>query len=389
MSEVLILSASYGEGHNAAARSLTAAFNERDDALSARRVDILNSRAPRRDAVARWAYYQVINRMPRGWSAFYAWLDRAKPFPRLLWMLRKEEALLEAMIRQRDPVAVCNTYPIFAFMVTRIAQRLGRSIPCYNVVTDSISINSMWWLSACDGWFVPNAESAGVMIAAGCERSQIHVMGFPVQTLFGHEEKRLHPPRLVEGAKPAVLYIINSGSRLAMETAASLLAPKAWRVTFAVGRDKKLRRRIEQLVQSNNADASVLGWTDKIPQLLMSHHVVISKAGGATTQEAIAAHCPMIVNQIVPGQEEGNYEFLRRHDIGGRAETPSEIVTLLRSAFAENASRWEGWHRKLAALDRSTAARDIANFVSTRHGAVTEPNESISPPPVIKSPRHV
>ena len=31
------------------------------------------------------------------------------------------------------------------------------------------------------------------------------------------------------------------------------------------------------------------------------------------TQEAIAARCPMIVNQIVPGQEEGNYELLRRH----------------------------------------------------------------------------
>jgi processive 1,2-diacylglycerol beta-glucosyltransferase len=55
----------------------------------------------------------------------------------------------------------------------------------------------------------------------------------------------------------------------------------------------------------------------------MSHHVVISKAGGATTREAIAARCPMLVSQIVPGQEEGNYELLRRHGVGALAETPA------------------------------------------------------------------
>jgi len=29
-----------------------------------------------------------------------------------------------------------------------------------------------------------------------------------------------------------------------------------------------------------------------MPQLLMSHHLVIGKAGGAMVQEAIAAGCP-------------------------------------------------------------------------------------------------
>ena len=54
----------------------------------------------------------------------------------------------------------------------------------------------------------------------------------------------------------------------------------------------------------------------------MTHHVVVSKAGGATTQEAVAARCPMIVNQVVPGQEEGNCELLLRHGAGALATTP-------------------------------------------------------------------
>jgi hypothetical protein len=62
------------------------------------------------------------------------------------------------------------------------------------------------------------------------------------------------------------------------------------------------------------------------PELLMSHHVVVSKAGGATTQEAIAARCPMIVNQVVPGQEEGNCELLLRHGAGALATTPEAVI---------------------------------------------------------------
>jgi processive 1,2-diacylglycerol beta-glucosyltransferase len=109
--------------------------------------------------------------------------------------------------------------------------------------------------------------------------------------------------------------------------------------------------------------AHILGWTDQIPQLLMTHHVVISKAGGATTQEAIAARCPMIVNQIVPGQEEGNYELLRRHDIGAYAANPAEVMAALRRGFTNGGDVWRAWRRKLEALARPDAARDIAQSV--------------------------
>ena len=93
----------------------------------------------------------------------------------------------------------------------------------------------------------------------------------------------------------------------------------------------------------------------------MTHHVVISKAGGATTQEAIAARCPMIVNQVVPGQEEGNYELLRRHHAGALAETPDAVLATLHEAFANHAAGWRRWREALATLTRNDAARDIVS----------------------------
>jgi processive 1,2-diacylglycerol beta-glucosyltransferase len=95
----------------------------------------------------------------------------------------------------------------------------------------------------------------------------------------------------------------------------------------------------------------------------MTHHVVVSKAGGATTQEAIAARCPMIVNQVVPGQEEGNCELLLRHRAGALATTPKSVLETLRAAFSDRGRAWEGWRSALEPLCRPDAARVIAAHV--------------------------
>jgi processive 1,2-diacylglycerol beta-glucosyltransferase len=157
-----------------------------------------------------------------------------------------------------------------------------------------------------------------------------------------------------------VLYIVHSGVRHAWAIARRLLAETEWELTFAVGRDERLRRRLEPLAAARARPAHVLGWTDEIPRLLMTHHAVISKAGGATTQEAIAARCPMFVNQIVPGQEEGNYELLRRRHASVLVETPEAAIAALRLAFANQGSVWRQWRAALVPLARPDASHAIA-----------------------------
>ncbi|MES1167453.1 MAG: hypothetical protein ABUL68_05560, partial [Pseudomonadota bacterium] len=264
--------------------------------------------------------------------------------------------------------------------------RQGLDVPHFNVVTDSISINALWWRAACTGWFVPNCDSAEVLLRAGVEKERVHVRGFPTPAFIA-ESPGLVPPDLADsetgrtaaGSFPRILYIINSGTRGAAETARLLLAEHGWEITCAVGRDESLRRELQQFADlrtvrrdpgrtaadepSRTAPAHILGWTDQIPRLLLTHHVVVSKAGGATTQEAIAARCPMIVNQIVPGQEEGNYELLRRHGVGALATTPDAVIAACRRAFAARGAVWREWRTALGSLSRPDAARDIAGHV--------------------------
>jgi len=356
------MTAGYGEGHNAAARALAAAFNEEapDSALV---VDVFALSCPRLNSFVRRAYLAAINGAPRLWRHLYAWMDRPGFMTRGIRMLGAQSRMLETVIERERPAAICSTFPAYAALLQRLSREGRFHAPHFNVVTDSISINSIWWRPGCDGWFVPNEDSADVMRAAGVDASRIHVTGFPVTPFFRRNEGIVSRPLLSEGAAPRVLYIVNSGTRHAEATARLLLAEEGWEVTCTVGRDESLRRALSAVAAGRGRQAHILGWTDQIPRMLMTHHVVVSKAGGATTQEAIAARCPMIVNQVVPGQEEGNCELLLRHRAGALATTPESVIETLRTAFSDRGRVWDGWRAALEPLARPDAARAIAAHV--------------------------
>jgi len=81
----------------------------------------------------------------------------------------------------------------------------------------------------------------------------------------------------------------------------------------------------------------------------------------------------MVVNQIVPGQEEGNYELLRRHGIGALAETPDAVVRELRAAFDQRGAVWRRWRAALEPLARPRAAHEIVARLGAAGVAREEP----------------
>ncbi|HTL66620.1 MAG TPA: galactosyldiacylglycerol synthase [Lacunisphaera sp.] len=367
MARVLILTAGYGEGHNSAARALQAAFQEQPG-VEAELVDLFARRAPRLNDFSRRAYLRMINATPAVWSATYRWLDRSPRAPWLFRALASHRRLLGRIIAEKQPVALCSTYPVYAWLLNRLRRDGQEFCPHFTVVTDALTINSLWYRTPSAGWFVTDCESASFLSFQGLPPAAIHVSGFPVALAFADRPAHWQPPAPSDRTERRVLFMINTARRPALDIARALLARRDWRITFTAGRDDALRRELLALSRGAPATAEVLGWTDRIPELLMTHHAVISKAGGATTQESINALCPLLVSQIVPGQEEGNFELIRRHDGGALADSPAAIVAALDRMFAHDARVWQHWRANLSRLARPDAARTIAAEVLARVG---------------------
>lgn len=363
MRKVLILTAGYGEGHNSAARALQAAFNERPG-IEAELVDLFALRAPRLNHFSRHGYLRLINTAPKIWSRLYRWLDESPRAPWMLHLLASHRRLLGRIIAEQQPVALVSTYPVYPWLLNQLRRQGEIFCPHYTVITDALTINSLWYRTPSAGWFVTDQDSAAYLRVRGVPAGNIHVSGFPVALAFADRPAQLTPPEPASPAHPRrVLFMINTGRTRALAIARALLKNPTLQLTITAGRDESLRHELLALAAGAPAKAEVLGWTDRIPELLMTHHVAISKAGGATTQESINALCPLIVSQIVPGQEEGNYELIRRNAAGTLAETPGEIVAALERLFAHDARLWHHWRTNLKTLSRPAAARDIAMHV--------------------------
>jgi len=107
----------------------------------------------------------------------------------------------------------------------------------------------------------------------------------------------------------------------------------------------------------------IIGWTEEMPRLLQSSHVLIGKAGGATVQETIAAGTPMIINQVVPGQEEGNARLIFETGSGVVATSPEAVTDEVQRAFANDEHLWREWFANIRQLGRPNASLDIARFI--------------------------
>jgi processive 1,2-diacylglycerol beta-glucosyltransferase len=358
MKKVLILSASYGEGHNAAGRGLLAALAQQG-AAEATMYDPFPEVFGDIYLRSQRQYLALIEHYPRVWAFIFWLLDRTPLIHLTLLGLQGVRAALRRKIDALQPEVVVSVYPAYSFLLNRLYAR--RPFRFYTVVTDSITINSVWHRSPSDAWFVPNEASAAVMRAAGVPADRVRDLGFPVPPVFALARPLRPPPG--EGEPLRVLYMVNAAKRAAPAVVARLLEVEGIALTVTVGRDETLRTAVEEVVRRSGKPVAIHGWTPNMPELLMTHHVLIGKAGGAAVQEAIAARTPMIVTKVVPGQEEGNARLIVESGAGAVSETPERIAETLQGLVAGDHGRWHEWEANIAKLSRPDAALRMAEVV--------------------------
>jgi len=318
LKNVLILTAGFGEGHNAAARNLAAALKE--GGVSAEVHDVFNEAYGWMNRLVQRLYLFAINHVPALWSAVFFLLDKTSVVGSGIGVFGRAARRLAGLITEQNPDVIVSTYPGYGHLLDLMRRKgdAGDALLA-TIVTDSLTVNSVWYRCKSDCFLVANEATAGVMRTAGVSPEKIQVTGFPVPLVFAE------PPTPRGDSIYEVFFMVNSAHHLAPAIVGELLSLEGIRLTVAVGRDEDLARALKTMSAERNEELEIHGWTPEIPNLIRRSHLLISKAGGATVQEALAARTPMIITQIIPGQEEGNARLIIESGAGNRRCCPSHV----------------------------------------------------------------
>src|SRR5260370_1023965 len=212
MKKILILTAGYGEGHNSAARGVSDGLARVAPDATVELRDLFAESYGVVHEIIRKAYLTLINRWPRSWGYVYRWLDHKRSFDKNFRSFLPLKRHLALLLDRFQPDAVVSTFPPYPYLLEQILGP-GRRCKSVVVVTDSITVNAIWYRCAADYFLVPNEQSAAVVRAGGIAPETIKIFAVPVSPKFAdlardREMLSSEPP-------PRVLYMINAGTRRA------------------------------------------------------------------------------------------------------------------------------------------------------------------------------
>ena len=376
MKNILILTAGFGEREDVASWNLRDALEQlaREEAR-VEVLDLLDSSYGRFHDLLKNTFRAAAHHAPKLWQGFY----------HLLGSTPNEEGQTDGLARMRDslrdalrgiqPDVVVATCPIYSFLIGEI-YRDGRTrdFTLVSLITDSLVTESPWPRAPADYFAVTSEAVAAVLIAAGVPEEKVKVFGFPVQPQTKSMRESTNTlADVARGGRPRILCVINGARKKAPKLLDRLLEHLDWDITVCVGQDTAIEEMAREKASTAPARMEVIGHTRRMPQLLREHHVVISRAEAGMVQEAIAARCPVIVQKLGSGQEEGNFSLLREANAGVLAEKPREVIDWLERAFRDQGRLLSLWRTNLEPLGRPDSAIKLARFILDQAETMTVP----------------
>lgn len=296
--EIVIVSGSYGAGHDAAADALTEQLCSRG--LAVRRLDIAQELPWRIGALLRRLYFTQLRLVPGTWGTT---VDR---FERDGWMFNVARTLLGRLGRRlarkvADADLVLCTH-MFASQALGEARRRGElDVPVVTYLTDA-SVQRMWVHASVDLHLAIHDLAAGQARALGGTAAVVRPA---VRTSTGAPAGWVPPWPL---DRPAALVVGGSCGVGRLEAnALDVLATGVMTPVVACGTNRRLRQRLDAV-----PGVIALGWRDDLTALVAAAGCVVQNAGGMTSLESLAAGTPTLTYRPIPGHGATNAQALDR-----------------------------------------------------------------------------
>lgn len=363
---VLILTASYGSGHDRVAHALATAF---ESAGTVPRVldHFREFVDPTFLRVTRQLYYRVLRHAPLLWGAAY-WLGDQLPVhsPLLLGINRLGARKLGAALTATRPDLVVSVHPTPAGAVSELRARGLVRVLHATVFTDFVA-HTQWIYPEVDWYCVPADEIKYDLVARGVPRERIAVTGMPVAPEFAQPVDRA-AARQALGLSPRLpVLLAMAGSQgglgeLAEVCRALMENPNPFQALVVTGTDGRLGERLRQLTRGHERRIRIYPYVATIRQFMAAADLLVTKAGGVTLAEALAAELPVLCFGSLQGQELRNERFAGMAGIALVARSGEELRRTLTLAITDPLLLRK-LRERIRAIRRPDAARLVAELL--------------------------
>src|SRR6266699_1795639 len=163
-------------------------------------------------------------------------------------------------------------------------------------------------------------EAAEYLARIGVPREKLRVTGIPIDPLFAAPLNRFEArKRLGLDADAAVILISAGGYGVGPveQLVRDLLTlQRPWQIVAIAGKSEKTRKRLEELAKEagklpeGSPKLCPVGFTSEMDKYMAAADLMVGKAGGLTTSEALSRSLPMALIEPIPGQVERNADHL-------------------------------------------------------------------------------
>ncbi len=331
---ILILTADAGFGHRSAANAIAAAITEKyGEACTVEIVNPLDDKhVPTFLRDTQTDYDTIVKNAPKLYSLGYDISDATVPIAMIDFalILMLFDALDE-LLRKIRPDVVITTYPLYQGPLKVACQIRQYRIPLITVVTDLVSIHGIWFHEAADLCLVPTTTAQSLALEHGLAPEKVRLSGIPVHPRIIAETRTPAEVRAALGWRNDLITVLAVGSKRVgnLREILHILNHSALPIQTIIvtGGDDKLYEELQKTEW--HMVTRLYNFVDNLPTMMHAANIIMCKAGGLIVSESLACGLPLLLVDVLPGQETGNAEYVIENEAGEWVKSPVSLLETL------------------------------------------------------------
>jgi len=369
--KILILTADAGFGHRSASLAIQSAIEELHPGQY--QVELVNpldnKKAPFFIKESQSEYDKWVRDVPELYKFGYELSDSPIPVTILETILVVSlYEVINEMIEEHEPDIIINTYPLYQAPFVAVKSLHKLKIPMVTIVTDLATVHQIWFNDKVDWLVVPTEIVRDDAIEAGVNPDKISVIGIPVNPRIFQMQESKQELRKSLGWNQELTTILAVGSKRVEHFKENLdilnHSGFSFQLIVVTGKDQELYEELNTVDWHH--EIHLYEFVDQMPEFMRASELLIAKAGGLIVTEALASGLPMILIDVIPGQESGNAKFVQDGKAGFWTKNVIEFVQVLGHLFFNQNESLSQVKENAKNIGKPSSAMQIAELIKNQ-----------------------